>query len=113
MFRMSLNRVHDTVRVSEGHESIMLKVDADAGRMVAGIAEASRALQELSAETSEEDQRKAARYFASVIFGDEGAARLMEFYRDDPTCVINLCAQYFSKRLGGLITKAQKKSGVK
>ena len=113
MFRMSLNRVHDTVRVSEGNESIMLKVDADAGRMVAGIAEASRALQELSAETSEEDQRKAARYFASVIFGDEGAGRLMEFYRNDPTCVINLCAQYFSKRLGGLITKAQKKSGGK
>ena len=113
MFRMSLNRVHDTVRVSEGDEHITLKVEDDAGRMVAGIGEATKVLQELTAETSLEDQRKAALYFASVIFGDDGAARLMEFYHNDPTCVVNLCAQYFSKRLGGLITKAQKKSGVK
>ena len=27
MYRMSLNRVHDTVRVSEGKESLLLHVD--------------------------------------------------------------------------------------
>ena len=110
MYRMSLNRVHDTVRISEGSESITLRVDADAGRMVAGISQAAKGLQALTDKSPDEDQRKGALYFASVIFGDEQAARLLEFYHDDAWCVINLCGQYLDKRLKKLIAKAQKKS---
>ena len=110
MFKLTLNRVHDRVKVSEGDESLVLRVDGDAGRMVAGISEAVKGLKSLTNETPAEDQIRAARYFASVIFGDEQADALIDFYHDDAMCVINLCSQYIGKRLSGLIAKAQKKS---
>lgn len=110
MFEISLNHVHDTIRIREGVETITLKVDADAMRMVAGLNKAREILQGINEETTEEQQRNAALYFAEVIFGKEQAEQLMKFYRDDAGCVINVCGKYFAERLSGLIAKVQKKA---
>lgn len=109
MFKISLNRVHDKVEIKEGDEKIMLHVDSDPMRMVAGLSQAQKMLQELNKDSSDEETDKAALFFATVIFGKEQAETLVAFYHNDAACVINVCGQYFSKRLGKLITAAQKK----
>lgn len=113
MFQMSLNRVHDTVRVHEGNENIILKVNGDPMRMVAGLSQAQKMLKALNAESTEEERDAAAMYFAQVIFGKEQAERLKEFYHQDAECVVLLCGRYFSGRLSKLITQAQKRNRVK
>ena len=110
MYSLSLNRVHDTVRIREGRESLRLVVDGDPMRMVAGLNQAQKMLVLINDETSDEDKRKTAEYFATVIFGKEQVAQLMSFYRDDALCVVNVCGTYFRDRLNKLITKAQKRS---
>ena len=109
MFTMSLNRVHDRVRIVEGDERLELRVDADAMRMVAGLNEAQRHLRALTEDNTGEQQKEAALYFAGVIFGGEQAKALMDFYHDDAACVINICGRYFSDRLAKLIEKAQRR----
>ena len=110
MYSLSLHRVHDTVRIREGNESLRLVVDGDPMRMVAGLNQAQKMLVLINDETPEEEKHTTAEYFATVIFGKEQAAQLMTFYRDDALCVVNVCGQYFKDRLNKLITKAQKKS---
>lgn len=110
MFTLSLNRVHDRVRIVEGGEQLDLRVDADPMRMVAGLNEAQRRLRELTEESTEDDKGNAALYFAGVMFGEEQARTLMDFYHNDPACVINVCGRYFSARLAKLIEKAQRKA---
>lgn len=110
MFKISLNRIHDTVRITEGADDLTLKVNADPMRMVVGLNAAQERLKALTDASTAEEQRNEAVFFASVIFGQEQAEALLEFYRDDPACVINVCGQYFSKRLAKLIAKAQKKA---
>jgi hypothetical protein len=110
MFTLSLNRVHDRVRIAEGDERLDLRVDGDPMRMVAGLNDAQKRLRGLSDASTEEEQRSAAQFFASVMFGEEQAKALMEFYHDDAACVINICGKYFSDRLAGLISKAQKRA---
>ena len=110
MYSLSLNRVHDTVIIREGRESLRLVVDGDPMRMVAGLNQAQKMLVLINDETSDEDKRKTAEYFATVIFGKEQAAQLLTFYRDDALCVVNVCGTYFRDRLNKLITKAQKRS---
>ena len=109
-YEVSLNRVHDIVRIREGNDSLRLYVDGDAMRMVAGLNEAQKILKTLNAESTDEDRLAAAEYFAEVIFGKDQADQLVSFYRDDPICVINLCGTYFRDRLGKLIEKAQKRA---
>ena len=109
-YELSLNRIHDNVKITEGGDVLRLKVDGDPMRMVAGLNEAQKILKTIKAETADEDKKEAAVYFAEVIFGSDQAAQLMEFYRDDPVCIINVCGTYFRDRLGKLIEKAQKRS---
>ena len=109
MYKLSLNRVHDRVRITEGAESLDLRVDADPMRMVAGLNEAQRQLRALGESSTPEALRDAARYFAGVIFGPEQAERLLMFYRNDAACVLNVCGRYFSERLSKLIDKAQRR----
>ena len=109
MFKISLNRIHDTVRITEGDESLTLCVDADPMRIVAGLNEAQKRLKTINEEMPEDERNAIATYFASVIFGETQATELMEFYHSDAACVINICGQYFGQRLAKLITKAQKK----
>ena len=109
MFNLSLNRVHDTVRVSEGGETLILRVDDDPMRMVAAITSAKKRLDSIQEDSCDADKLDAAKTFARAIFGDKGAADLIAFYHEDPACVIAICARYFSMRLAKLITKAQKR----
>lgn len=108
-YTVSLHRVHDIVRIREGGDSIRLIVDEDPMRMVAGLNEAQKILKTINDETTDDDKEKAAGYFAEVIFGKEQAGKLLEFYRNDALCVINVCGSYFHDRLNKLITKAQMK----
>jgi hypothetical protein len=109
-YEVTLNRVHDIVRIREGGDSLRLIVDGDPMRMVAGLNEAQKILKAIDTETTDEEKLKAAEYFAEVIFGKEQAKQILDFYRNDSLCVINLCGTYFRDRLGKLIEKAQKKA---
>lgn len=106
---ITLNRVHDTVRVREGQERLTLRVDGDAMRMVAGLNAAQKRLQAITEGTPEEEINSAALYFAGVMFGEAQAQALLEFYRGDAGCVVNVCGRYFSGRLARLIERAQKR----
>lgn len=109
MFQISLNRIHDTVKIAEGTDSLTLKVNGDPNRMVAGLTAVHKALQAVNDDSKPEEVENTALFFAGVIFGTEQAKTLMEFYRGDAGCVINVCGKYFAERLKTLIIKAQKK----
>lgn len=113
MYKVSLNRVHDTVRISEGEEHIELRVDGDAMRIMAGLNQAQKMLSGLNEQSGEDAVRDAALYFAGAIFGHNQAQALLCFYNGDPSCVVNVCGRYFSGRLAKLIEKAQKKAKTK
>lgn len=110
MYKISLNRIHDRVRITEGDERLDLRVDADPMRVVAGLNEAQRRLKIITDESTVGERNNSATYFAGVIFGAEQAAQLMDFYHDDAACVINVCGRYFSDRLSKLIEKAQRRA---
>ena len=108
-YELSLNRVHDSITIKEGDERLTLTVNGDAMRMVAGLNKAQKKMVALKDDTPEEEVKETATYFAAVIFGQEQAQKLMEFYADDPSCVINVCGQYFRERLAHKIAQVQKK----
>lgn len=111
-YEVTLNRVHDTVVIREGGERLTLIVNGDSMRMVAGLNNAQKKMKELKDDTPDETVKEVARYFAAVIFGEEQAGKLMQFYANDPGCVISVCGQYFRERLADKIAKAQKKMKV-
>jgi hypothetical protein len=111
-YTMTLNRVHDKINLREGDEVLPLIVDGDSMRMVAGLGKAQAKLLELKDDSTDDEVKDAAEYFAAVIFGKEQAKKIMEFYADDPGCVISVCGQYFKDRLAGKISKIQKKIKV-
>ena len=111
-YEMTLNRVYDTVSIREGGQVLKLTVNGDSMRMVAGLNKAQKKMLELKDDATDEQVRECANYFASVIFGQEQAKELLDFYADDPGCVISVCGKYFTERLAGKIAKAQKKLKV-
>ena len=110
---ITLNRVHDSIRIREGDESLTLRVESDPLRMVAGIMQAQKMLQAIDENSTEEQKQNAARYFAEVIFGKAQADKLLAFYLFDAACVINVCGRYFAERLSKKIDKAQRRAGIK
>ena len=108
-YSVTLNMVHDNITIREGDETLKLCVNGDAMRMVAGLNKAQAKMKGVTEETPDEDVKEVAEYFAAVIFGKEQAAKLMAFYAEDPGCVITVCGRYFSERLAGKITEAQKR----
>ena len=108
-YEVTLNRVHDTVAIKEDGERLTLVVNGDSMRMVAGLNAAQKKMKELKDDTPEQTVKEVALYFASVIFGTEQAEKLMNFYANDPACVISVCGTYFRERLADKIAKAQKK----
>jgi hypothetical protein len=108
-YEITLNRVHDTITVREGDERLRLTVSGDAMRMVAGLNKAQSKMQSITAETPDEEVQQTALFFATVIFGKEQAEKLMDFYAEDPGCVITVCGEYFKNRLAGKIANVQKK----
>ena len=110
-YKITLNRVHDTVKINENGETLTLTVNADPMRLVAGLNKAQEKLSFLvnGNEPTNEQMQDAAEYFAAVIFGNEQAKQLMAFYANDAACVINVCGTYFRERLGDKISKIQKR----
>lgn len=108
-YEMTLNRVHDNVVIREGDETLKLTVNGDSMRIVAGLNKAQQKIKDLSDDSTDEQVKECAEYFAAVIFGKEQAAKLMAFYADDPACVISVCGRYFKDRLAWKITQVQKK----
>ena len=109
-YEITLNRVHDSITIRESGETLKLTVNGDAMRMVAGLNKAQAKLKELTDDSTDEQVKECAQYFAAVIFGTEQAKKLMDFYAEDPGCVITVCGQYFKERLAGKISEVQKKS---
>lgn len=107
---LSLGRVYDTVIIKEGGESLKLHVNADPSRLVVGLSQAQKMLSAINEDTPDDERRNTARFFASVIFGDEQTQKLFDYYFGDASCVIAVSGKYFAERLGKLITKQQKKS---
>ena len=108
-YEITLNRVHDTVVIREGNETLKLTVNGDAMRIVAGLNKAQQKMKDLSDDATDEQAKEAAEYFAAVIFGKEQAAQLVKFYAEDPACIVSVCGQYFKDRLAGKIAQVQKK----
>ena len=106
---LSLGRVYDTVTIREGGEKLTLHVNADPSRIVVGLSQAQKQLVTIDENTTDEEREKIALFFASVIFGEEQAQKLLDYYYGDSSCVVAVCGQYFSKRLSKLITKSQKR----
>ena len=73
-YEMTLNRVHDTITIREGDETLTLTVNGDAMRMVAGLNKAQSRLQSITEETPDEEVREVAEYFAAVILSGESYA---------------------------------------
>jgi rubrerythrin len=111
-YEITLNRVHDTVSVREGDEKLVLTVNGDAMRMVAGLTKAQKKMQDIAEDATDEQVLEVAEYFATVIFGKEQANKLLEFYANDPASVINVCGKYFKDRLALKIADVQKKIKV-
>lgn len=109
MYKISLNRIRDKVKINEGSDSLVLAVEGDAMRMVAALTAAQKTLKGLTNESTEGDRQAAALQFAQAIFGNAQAAKLVEFYNGDALCIIGVCGRYFSERLAKLIARAQKK----
>lgn len=113
MFRkysISLNRVHDSIVIKEGAETLSLTVNGDPMRMVSGLNNSQLRMKGITDETPVEDVKDCALYFATVIFGKEQAEKLVDFYANDPACVISVCGKYFKERLADKIAKVQKKT---
>lgn len=108
-YKLTLNRVRDKLKVVEGGEELLLTVDADAARLVAGLTKAQNYMKSLTNDSAEEEKTEAARLFSEAIFGKAQTDKLLAFYGGDPLCVIDICGRYFSERLSDKITKAQKK----
>ena len=111
-YTLTLNRVHDTVRIKESDQSLILTVDADAMRLVAALRDA-QSLAARYADQTEGERLETARAFSEAIFGPSQTERLMAFYRNDAGCVVSVCAKYFAERLNKLITRAQKRAAKK
>ena len=106
---LTLGRVFDTVTIKEGGERLTLHVNSDPNRIVVGLAQAQKRLMTINEETTDEEREEIALFFAGVLFGDEQAKQLLDFYYGDSSCVVAVCGNYFAKRLKNIITKAQKK----
>ena len=54
-YEITLNRVHDTITIREGNETLKLTVDGDAMRLVAGLNKAQQKMLALNEESKEEE----------------------------------------------------------
>lgn len=106
-YTVSTNRVRDRIRVKENGKTLELTVNEESGNLVHGINKAQQKLSETV--NKPETAADAAQFFAAVIFGQEQAGRLMDFYGGDPFSVVEVCVKYLRERLGAMITRNQKK----
>lgn len=107
---LSLGRVYDTISIREGSDKLILHVNGDPNRIVIGLNEAQKRLKSIDKDTTDEEKAEIARFFASVIFGDDQTQQLFDFYYGDAMCVITIASKYFAQRLAKKISEAQKKA---
>ena len=112
-YTASLNRVRRVVKLTEGSETLTLKIDADATRLMHDLNRVKDKLQEVSRDDMAADKDHAAYLFAAAIFGDTQAKQLIDFYGGDPDSVIDICGKIFSGLLVKEIARVQKKARVK
>lgn len=105
MFKISLNRVHDKIKVQEGNETLVLRVDADPMKIAADMRTAALKLQNPE-ELTEEERAGATWELAHAVFGEQ-ADDLYKLYNNDDSCVMAVLSKYV-ERLTKIITKAQK-----
>lgn len=98
--------VQDKVRFDGG---LVLRVDGDAWKMLFEVEAARQAAQSLKADSPEDDKKKAAMRFATAVFGENQAEKLMNFYHGDAGSVLGVCGQYINNRLIKRITRVQKR----
>lgn len=98
--------VQDKVRFDGG---LVLRVDGDAWKILFEVEAAGKAAQSLKADSPDEDKKKAAMRFATAIFGENQAEKLMNFYHGDAGSVLGVCGQYINNRLIKRITRVQKR----
>lgn len=110
MYRITLNRVRDSVKVVEKGDSLILTVDADATQLVSALNRAKTVMDNLNKDTSREDGRDAALMFGASVFGEEQARKLLEFYHGDASCVVEVTGRYLSERLVKRIARVQKRA---
>ena len=108
-YSISLNRVYDTVKIKEGGNSLILKVNADSRQVVTELTAVQKRLQAMTDSTPGDERHEVCMQFATVIFGAEQAKELSEFYGNDDSCLLGICGKYFADRLSKLISSAQKK----
>ena len=110
MFKKEINpvAVSDKVTFRNVDKTLTLYVRTGVSAVIVGLKQAQEKLKELNDESDECQKRNAARLFASVIFGDDQADQLLEFY-GEPMAAIAATGMYFDQRLKKIITKAQKK----
>ena len=111
MFTVSLNRVRDEIAIQEGEERLILSVDSDANTLVRRLVKAKTLMDAVTADTTDEERVVAAKTFASAIFGEEQAEKIIAFYKGNAANVAEVCGQYFERRLADKITKVQIKAG--
>lgn len=110
MFSITTNRVRDAVKVTEGTESMILRVDFDPMAFVRVLetAKAKLAAVRYAQDDSAPQVVQAARDFAAAIFGGEQAGRLLDFYGGHGAPVISICSQYLRGRLAKKVIRAQR-----
>lgn len=111
MFKISMNRVHDHVRIVEGASHLDLMVDADPRSIMIKLKAAQDALQAVSQATDDHAPgvQQAAKAYAAAIFGPSQAEKMLDFYAGSGSAVISLCTKYLSTRLMKLVKAAQRK----
>lgn len=108
-YRISLGNVYDDIEVVRGEQTLNLSVDESPAKMVQGLADVHDRIQKMNRESSDEEWKDAALMMARVIFGEEQAAKLLEFYHGDHFAVISVCTKYYSERLHKKIRDVQTK----
>ena len=98
--------VHDKVTFRAGDEKITLRVDKDGRQIVIDLQKVREQMSKITDENMEAEIAGCAQAYAAAMFGDEQAAKLMDFY-NNPLSVVNVCGQYFKRYLDKKITKAQ------
>jgi hypothetical protein len=100
--------ISDKATFRNGDKTITLTVRREATSLIQNLKAVTNRLQGVTEETPLEEQREIALAFASCIFGEEQAQKLIGFYNDNPLATITACGMYFRGRLCKQITKAQK-----
>lgn len=109
MFRKEINPYTVTGKAvfRNMDKTLTLVVKSDAPTLMVNLRKAEEIMEKVNRNSSEEEKREAARFFAWAVFGEE-SDRLMDFY-NDPAAVISAVGMYFRNQLRHKITKAQKK----